>query len=173
MYAIVRTGGKQYKVKAGNRIRVELLEKSPGDEFDMEEVLFVGGKKSYLGEPILSEAKVRVLVVKQEGKAKKILVFKKKRRQGYRKIRGHRQLFTELLVKSITTPDGESVFAQSDGKFDESVDYEPEKENFPVSENKPVESTGSPDEKNHKPPPQEQVEPIEGVDENSGENISN
>ena len=52
MYAIVRTGGKQYRVKVGNKIRVELLEKSPGDEFDMREVLFTGGKKSHLENPL-------------------------------------------------------------------------------------------------------------------------
>ena len=112
MYAIVRTGGKQYRVKVGNKIRVELLEKSPGDEFDMREVLFTGGKKSHLGEPLIPNAKVRVLVTRQEGKTKKIRVFKKKRRQGYRKTQGHRQFFTELFVKSITTPDGKSVTAE-------------------------------------------------------------
>ena len=108
MYAIVRTGGKQYKVKAGDRLKVELLKKFPGDEFDMEEVLFIGGKKNHLGTPLLSKAKVRVVVTNQKGKAKKIVVFKKKRRHGYQKTQGHRQLFTELLVKSITPPDGES-----------------------------------------------------------------
>ena len=116
MYAIVRTGGKQYKVKTGDQIRVELLKKTPGDEFDMEEVLFIGGKKSYFGDPLLSEAKVRVVVRKQTEKGKKILVFKKKRRHGYRKTRGHRQLFTELFVKSITTPDGEFSVAETDEK---------------------------------------------------------
>ncbi len=116
MYAIIRTGGKQYKVKAGDRIKVELLKKSQGDEFDMEEVLFVGGEKSHLGKPLLSKAKVRVVVTNQEGKAKKIVVFKKKRRQGYRKTQGHRQLFTELFVKSITNPDGESFTAEANKK---------------------------------------------------------
>lgn len=112
MYAIVRTGGKQYRIKAGDKIRVELLEKSPGDEFSLKEILFVGGKKSYLGEPILPEAKVKALVTRQKGKTKKILVFKKKRRKGYRKTQGHRQLFTELFIKSISDPDGESVTAE-------------------------------------------------------------
>lgn len=111
MYAVIRTGGKQYKVKAGDLIKVELLEKSLGDEFDMADVLFVGGKSSHIGEPLLSGAKVTVQVTKQD-RAKKILVFKKKRRQGYRKMQGHRQSFTELFVKSILSPDGETVSAE-------------------------------------------------------------
>lgn len=111
MYAVIRTGGKQYKVKAGDLIQVELLEKSLGDEFDMDEVLFVGGKTSHVGEPTVSNAKVTVVVTKED-RAKKILVFKKKRRQGYRKMQGHRQSFTELFVKSITSPDGESASAE-------------------------------------------------------------
>lgn len=111
MYAVIRTGGKQYKVKAGDLIQVELLEKSLGDEFEMDEVLFVGGKTSHVGEPTVTSAKVTVVVTKQD-RAKKILVFKKKRRQGYRKMQGHRQSYTELFVKSITSPDGESAAAE-------------------------------------------------------------
>jgi large subunit ribosomal protein L21 len=111
MYAVIRTGGKQYKVKAGDLIKVELLEKSLGDEFEMEEILFVGGKTSHVGEPTVSNAKVTVVVTKQD-KAKKIIVFKKRRRQGYRKMQGHRQFFTELFVKSIMSPDGESTSAE-------------------------------------------------------------
>ena len=111
MYAVIRTGGKQYKVKAGDLIQVELLEKSAGDEFEMDEVLMVGGKTTHVGEPTVSNAKVSVVVTKQD-KHKKIVVFKKKRRQGYRKMQGHRQPFTELFVKSITSPDGETDQAE-------------------------------------------------------------
>lgn len=111
MYAVIRTGGKQYKVKAGDLIQVGLLEKSQGDEFDMNEVLMVSGNASHVGEPTLSDAKVTVQVVRND-KAKKILVFKKKRRKGYRKMQGHRQDFTELFVKSITAPDGENEKAE-------------------------------------------------------------
>lgn len=111
MYAVIRTGGKQYKVKAGDLIRVELLEKSPGDEFDMDEILMVSGKTAHVGAPTVSNATVTVVVTKQD-KQKKILVFKKKRRQGYRKLQGHRQSYTELFVKAITSPDGESATAE-------------------------------------------------------------
>lgn len=105
MYAIIRAGGKQYKVQAGDTVRVEKLEKKLGDEFDVSEVLFVGGDKAFIGEPLVQNAKVRVVVTRQ-AKSPKVIVFKKKRRQGYRKMQGHRQLFTELFVKSITTPEG-------------------------------------------------------------------
>ncbi|MEM7646376.1 MAG: 50S ribosomal protein L21 [Pseudomonadota bacterium] len=111
MYAVIRTGGKQYKVKAGDLINVELLEKSQGDTFDMEEVLFVSGNTSHVGEPTVSNAKVTVTVAKQD-RAKKVLVFKKKRRKGYRKMQGHRQNYTQLFVKAITSPDGESDTAE-------------------------------------------------------------
>lgn len=111
MYAVIRTGGKQYKVKAGDLINVELLGKSQGEEFDMDEVLFVSGKTSHIGEPTVSNAKVTVVVAKED-KAKKVLVFKKKRRKGYRKMQGHRQDYTQLFVKAITSPDGESESAE-------------------------------------------------------------
>lgn len=108
MYAIIRAGGKQYKVEAGDTVRVDKLEKNLGDTFDMTEVLMVGGEKTFVGQPILKNAKVTV-VVTQQAKAPKVIVFKKKRRQGYRKMQGHRQLFTELFVQSITTPEGQKI----------------------------------------------------------------
>ena len=105
MYAIIRTGGKQYKVQPGDTVRVEKLQKNLGDKFDITEVLFVGGEKSFIGAPLVQNAKVSV-VVTQQAKAPKIIVFKKKRRQGYRRMQGHRQLFTELFIASITSPEG-------------------------------------------------------------------
>ena len=111
MYAVIRTGGKQYTVKPGDILRVEKLEKDQGDEFAMDEILMVSGKESHLGAPTLSGAKVEVMVTKND-RAKKVLVFKKKRRKGYRKMQGHRQPFTELFVKSITSPDGETESAE-------------------------------------------------------------
>lgn len=101
MYAIIKTGGKQYKVQPGQSVRVEKLEQALGSEFDLTEVLLVGGENPVVGQPLVKDAKVTVVVTKQ-AKDKKVLVFKKKRRQGYRKMRGHRQTFTELFVKAIT-----------------------------------------------------------------------
>jgi large subunit ribosomal protein L21 len=106
MYAIVRTGGKQYTVRAGDTLRVEKLPRELGSEFVLDEVLLVGGDKIHVGEPTLKDARVTV-VVTQQAKAPKVIVFKKKRRQGYRRLHGHRQLFTELFVKSIQSPGGE------------------------------------------------------------------
>lgn len=108
MYAIIRTGGKQYKVQPGDIVRVEKLNQQLGSEFDLTDILAVGGDKLSLGQPVVANAKVTVVVTKQ-AKAPKVIVFKKKRRQGYRRTQGHRQLFTELFVKSITSPDGQIV----------------------------------------------------------------
>ena len=113
MYAIIRSGGKQYKVEAGDILRVEKLEKELGSEFDLDEVLVISGEKTFVGESIVQGAKVTVVVVRQ-AKAPKVIVFKKKRRQGYRRMKGHRQLYTELFVKSITSPEGEVIEAEKE-----------------------------------------------------------
>lgn len=105
MYAIIRTGGKQYTVKPGDVLQVEKLDKELGSEFDINEVLLVGGEAVHTGQPLVKNAKVTVVVTKQS-RTRKILVFKKKRRHSYRKFATHRQLFTEVFVKSITSPDG-------------------------------------------------------------------
>ena len=106
MYAIIRTGGKQYTVRAGDTLRVEKLPRELGAEFDVDEVLLVGGEQIHVGEPTVKNAKV-TMVVTQQAKAPKVIVFKKKRRQGYRRLHGHRQLYTELFVKAIRGPTGE------------------------------------------------------------------
>lgn len=105
MYAIIRTGGKQYTVKPGDVLQVEKLDKELGSEFTISEVLLVGGDSVHTGKPLVQNASVTVVVTKQ-AKTRKILVFKKKRRHSYRKFATHRQLFTELFVKSISSPDG-------------------------------------------------------------------
>lgn len=101
MYAIVRTGGKQYKVQAGDVIRVEKLEQKLGSEFDLTDILLIGGETVAAGTPAVKNAKVTVVVTKQT-KDRKVIIFKKKRRQGYRKFATHRQPFTELFVKAIS-----------------------------------------------------------------------
>lgn len=113
MYAIIRTGGKQYTVRAGDTVRVEKLPRELGSEFVVDDVLLVGGEKVHIGEPTVKNAKVTV-VVTQQAKAPKVIVFKKKRRQGYRRLHGHRQLFTELFVKAIQSPSGEVSEAQKE-----------------------------------------------------------
>ena len=112
MYAIIRTGGKQYTVRAGDVLRVEKLPKELGSEFELEEVLLVGGEEVHIGEPTVPNAKVTVVVTRQ-AKAPKVIVFKKKRRQGYRRLHGHRQLYTELFIKSIKSPSGKTSQAEA------------------------------------------------------------
>ena len=134
MYAIVRTGGKQYRVKAGDKLRVEKLDKKLGDEFEIPEVLWIGGPDSFSGDPTISNAKV-IAVVTHQTKAAKILVFKKKRRQGYRRMQGHRQWYTELFIKSITTPNGETSKAENDVKvYDEAYKAKMKEERSKVEE---------------------------------------
>jgi large subunit ribosomal protein L21 len=110
MYAIVRTGGKQYRVQAGDRLRIEKLEADLGTELDLTEVLAIGGDKLIVGEPTVQDAKVTVVVTNQR-KSPRVIIFKKKRRQGYRRLTGHSQLYTEVFVKSISSPSG-TVTAQ-------------------------------------------------------------
>ena len=107
MYAIIRAGGKQYRVQAGETIRVEKLANKLGETFDLTDLLMVGGDKTFSGTQ-LKNAKVTVTVTRQ-AQSPKIIVFKKKRRQGYRRMHGHRQLFTELFVNSITSPEGQTA----------------------------------------------------------------
>jgi large subunit ribosomal protein L21 len=106
MYAIIRAGGKQYTVRAGDTVRVEKMAQDLGAEIDLKDILLVNGDQLHVGEPVLSGATVTVVVTRQD-RGDKIIVFKKKRRQGYRRKNGHRQDFTELFVKSITSPSGE------------------------------------------------------------------
>lgn len=112
MYAIIKTGGKQYKVQAGDVLQVDKLEQDLGAEFTITEVLMIGGDKSHVGTPTVKNASV-VAVVTKQARGRKLLVFKKKRRQSYRKFATHKQHFTELFIKSITSPDGQSVKTDS------------------------------------------------------------
>lgn len=101
MYAVIKTGGKQYRVNEGDRLRVEKLEGAVGDTIDFAEVLMLGGDTVSIGTPLVSGAKVSAEIVGQ-GLAKKIIVFKMRRRKRYRRKNGHRQPFTELQVKGIS-----------------------------------------------------------------------
>ncbi len=102
MYAIVRTGGKQYQVANGDQVRVEKLEGNVGDSIDLNDVLMVvDGEEVKIGQPVLDNAKVTATIAEQ-GKEKKVIVFKKKRRKGYRLKKGHRQSFTALKIEQIS-----------------------------------------------------------------------
>jgi large subunit ribosomal protein L21 len=101
VYAIIKTGGKQYRVAPGDVLRVEYLPGERGDEVVLDQVLLVtDGVAVQVGQPLVPNATVRTKIVRQ-GKGKKILVFKKKRRKNYRRRQGHRQLFTALQIDEI------------------------------------------------------------------------
>lgn len=100
-YAVIRTGGKQYRVEPGDVIRVEKLEGEKGAEVEFTEVLATGdGSAVRIGTPLVDGATVKGQVI-QQGRAKKILVYKKKRRKNYRRRQGHRQYFTAVKVTQI------------------------------------------------------------------------
>jgi large subunit ribosomal protein L21 len=99
-YAVVETGGKQYKVSEGDVIKVEKLDVEAGGLVDLEKVLLIGGEEVKIGAPYVEGAKVTAEVVKN-GKAKKIIVFKYKAKKNYRRKQGHRQPYTELKITSI------------------------------------------------------------------------
>ena len=101
MYAVVRTGGRQYKVAVGEELLVEKLDGSKGDKVNLDDVLMVSGEKDVkVGTPVLSGSKVKCEILSQE-KGPKIQVFKFKRRKKYRKKTGHRQEYTRLKVLEI------------------------------------------------------------------------
>lgn len=100
MYAVIKTGGKQYKVSEGDLVKVEKLEGAVGDTVELGDVLMVGGEEVQIGTPLLPGAKVTARIVEQD-KDKKILVFKSKRRKNYRKLYGHRQPITRLKITGI------------------------------------------------------------------------
>jgi large subunit ribosomal protein L21 len=101
MYAIVDSGGKQYKVQEGEILRVEKLAGEVGNQVSFDKILmFSDGENVNIGTPILEDVAVNGHIVEQ-GKAKKIIVFKYKRRKRYRRKRGHRQQFTAVKIDNI------------------------------------------------------------------------
>lgn len=100
MYAIIATGGKQYKVSEGDVIKVEKLGVAAGETVTFDQVLLVSDKEVIVGNPTVSGASVSASVV-AEGKDKKVIVYKYKRKTGYHKKNGHRQLFTKVKIEKI------------------------------------------------------------------------
>jgi len=102
MYAIIRTGGKQYQVAQGDQLRVEKIDGEIGSTIEISDVLMVvDGETVSVGTPQLENAIVKAKIAEQ-GKAKKIDIFKKKRRKGYRLKKGHRQQYTALTIEEIS-----------------------------------------------------------------------
>jgi large subunit ribosomal protein L21 len=102
MYAVIKTGGKQYRVREGDVIRVEKLEAETGSTVEIDDVLMVGeGADVTLGKPMVDGAKVTA-TVSEQGRGRKITIIKFKRRQDYRRTKGHRQPYTELRITGIS-----------------------------------------------------------------------
>ena len=100
MYAVIVSGGKQYKVSEGDVIRVEKLEVEEGAKVSFDQVLLINDGSLKIGTPTVQGAKVSGTVL-QNGKGKKVIVYRYKRKSGYHKKNGHRQLFTEVKIYKI------------------------------------------------------------------------
>jgi large subunit ribosomal protein L21 len=103
MYAVIRTGGKQYRVASGQVIKIERLDGAVGETVAFDQVLMIGDEQDgepRIGAPLVDGARVTAEVLEQ-GKAPKVIVFKKRRRKNYRRRRGHRQLQTVLRIRDI------------------------------------------------------------------------
>ena len=100
MYAIIATGGKQYTVKEGDVIKVEKLGAAAGETVTFDQVLFVNNGSAVVGNPTVAGASVEATVV-GDGKGKKVIVYKYKRKSGYHKKQGHRQAFTQVKIEKI------------------------------------------------------------------------
>lgn len=103
MYAIVESGGKQYRMEEGEKVRIEKLSGNADDQVALAEVLVISdGEKTLVGNPYIAGASVTGKITAQ-GKARKVTVFKYKRRKDTKKKKGHRQMYTELLIEKIQT----------------------------------------------------------------------
>ena len=101
MYAVIKTGGKQYKAAAGEKLKIEQIPAEIGSEITLDQVLAVGeGASLKLGDPLVNGAAVMATVVSQ-GRHDKVTIFKMRRRKHYQKHQGHRQNFTEILINTI------------------------------------------------------------------------
>jgi len=104
MYAVIQTGGKQYRVEPGQTLSVEKLPGELGDIINFDDVLLVAGEdKVTVGRPMVNGAKVSAEIV-EHGKDKKVTVFKFQRRKNYRRRYGHRQLFTSIKINEVVAP---------------------------------------------------------------------
>lgn len=102
MYAVIKTGGKQYRVSEGDRLRVELLDAEAGSEVSFDQVMLVGsGESVKVGTPLVAGAVVKGLV-EDHGRGDKVIIIKFRRRKHYRKKQGHRQYYTQVKITGIS-----------------------------------------------------------------------
>ena len=101
MYAVIKTGGKQYRVEQGDTLALERLDGDTGTQFSFDEVLLLGSDDvTTIGRPLVQGASVKATIIEQ-GRAKKIIVFKFRRRKNYKRKKGHRQYFTRVRIDAI------------------------------------------------------------------------
>jgi large subunit ribosomal protein L21 len=100
VYAVIEMGGKQHRVAEGDHLKVELLPDEVGSTIETDKVLLIGGEKTVVGNPYVPNAKVGMEIV-AHGRLPKVIIHKHIRRKGYHRTRGHRQHFSEVLIKSI------------------------------------------------------------------------
>ncbi|HQT26152.1 MAG TPA: 50S ribosomal protein L21 [Burkholderiales bacterium] len=102
MYAVIKTGGKQYRVAVGEKIKIEQIPADIGSEYVLDQVLMVvDGDNVSVGTPVLASASVKATVIDQ-GRGEKVRIFKMRRRKHYRKSQGHRQNYTEIRIDGIS-----------------------------------------------------------------------
>lgn len=102
MYAVFETGGKQFRAEPGGRLRIPTVDAEPGDSVTFDHVLLAsdGAENVQIGSPVVEGATVKAEVIRH-GRGKKVIVFKRKRRKGYRRKQGHRQDFTEIRIQEV------------------------------------------------------------------------
>lgn len=114
MYAVIETGGKQFRVEKGNTISVEKLDAKKGDEITLDKVLLLGGEERHIGTPYVAGATVRAEVVDQ-GRGPKVLVYKRRRRKDSKTMHGHRQYCTFLRIGEISFGAGQTEKGAENG----------------------------------------------------------
>ena len=147
MYAVFRSGGKQYRASEGDRVRVERLDAREGDAVEFDQVLLVGGGAEVkLGSPLVEDSLVKGIVTSQ-GRGKKIVVTKFKRRKNYKRIMGHRQHFTEVEITSIgpEVKGPEAASLEAAGPETEAPETEAPETEAPVVEGPQTDDTTSAD----------------------------
>ncbi len=119
MYAIVETGGKQYKLEEGRYVDIELIDGEENDKVVFDKVvMLVNGAKSKVGAPYVDKASVEGKILKHD-KAKKVIVFKQRAKKGYRRKQGHRQFFTRVMITKIRTTAPKAKSASTEAPAEE------------------------------------------------------
>ncbi|MDI6883182.1 MAG: 50S ribosomal protein L21 [Patescibacteria group bacterium] len=117
MLAVIKSGGKQYLVSPGDKIKIEKLSKKEGEEIIFEDVLLLEkNKKLEIGRPVVKGAKVKAKILRQ-GKGKKVIIFKYKAKKRYKKKQGHRQPFTEVEITKIQSTKSQTNSNDQNSKF--------------------------------------------------------